>query len=142
LSAYADTSLLVSLYVFDSNSARAAAQIKRVNLPVWLTAFGEIELTNAFHLRIFRRELRLAQVRVAQALFRKDMEGGVFELRNLTPQVFERAKLIAQKHTPRLGTRTLDLLHVASALELEADTFLTFDHRQNELAKAEGLRVP
>lgn len=61
--AYADTSLLVSLYVFEANSERAAAQMKRVKLPILLTALGEIELTNAFHLRIFRKELKPVQVR-------------------------------------------------------------------------------
>ena len=41
--------------------------------------------------------------------------------------------------TPRLGTRTLDVLHVVSALALQADTFYTFDTRQAKLAAAEGL---
>ena len=65
MSAFADTSFLVSLYVFDSSSARAAAQIKRVKLPVLLTAFREVELTNAFHLRLFRRELGPSKIRAA-----------------------------------------------------------------------------
>jgi len=42
----------------------------------------------------------------------------------------------------RLGTRTLDVLHFASALVLKADTFYTFDVNQGKLAKAEGLAVP
>ena len=142
MSAYADSSFLVSLYVFDSNSAEAATQIKRVKLPVLLTAFGEVELTNAFHLRIFRRELKPSKVRAAQALFRADLQNGVFELKPLTLEVFDRAKVLARVHTPRLGTRTLDLLHVAAALDLRADTLLTFDINQSKLAKAEGLVVP
>ena len=32
-------------------------------------------------------------------------------------------------------------MHVASALELHADTLLTFDERQGELAQAVGLEV-
>jgi hypothetical protein len=31
---------------------------------------------------------------------------------------------------------------VACALVLHVEVFLTFDHRQSELARAEGLRVP
>ena len=142
MSAYADSSFLVSLYVFDSNSAEAATRIKRVKLPVLLTAFGEVELTNAFHLRIFRRELKPSKVRAAQALFPADLQNGVFELKPLTLEVFDRAKVLARVHTPRLGTRTLDLLHVAAALDLRADTLLTFDINQSKLAKAEGLVVP
>jgi predicted nucleic acid-binding protein len=41
----------------------------------------------------------------------------------------------------KVGTRTLDTLHVASALELRATEFWTFDDRQAKLAKAVGLKV-
>jgi hypothetical protein len=54
----------------------------------------------------------------------------------LPASAFERAKQIARRQTPRLGTRTLDVL--ASAVALHADTFYT---RQAKLAAAEGLFV-
>jgi hypothetical protein len=44
-------------------------------------------------------------------------------------------------HTERLGARAIDLLHVAGALTLESELFLTTDARQAQLAKAEGLKV-
>jgi predicted nucleic acid-binding protein len=142
LSAYTDTSFLVSLYVFDANSARAAARIKSAILPVLITAFNEIEITNAFYLRLFRKEVDPAQIRAAQSLFQEDIENGIFEIRPLSSAVFDRAKRLAEKHTLRLGTRTLDILHVASALVLKAEIFYTFDVNQGKLAKAEGLLVP
>jgi hypothetical protein len=37
--------------------------------------------------------------------------------------------------------RSLDILHVAIALELGATLFLTFDHAQKRLAQAAGLKV-
>jgi predicted nucleic acid-binding protein len=40
-----------------------------------------------------------------------------------------------------LGTRTLDVLHVACALELKLRRFLSFDERQQQLAAAVGLRL-
>jgi predicted nucleic acid-binding protein len=54
----------------------------------------------------------------------------------------ERARQLSTAHTDRLGTRAIDLLHVACALLLECEVFLTFDERQAELAKSEGLKVP
>jgi predicted nucleic acid-binding protein len=141
LSVYADTSFLVSLYVLDANSALAAAQMKRAILPIVLTPFGEFELANALYLRLFRKELAPSKVKAARALITKDIGDGVLELKPLSPAVYDRAKLIARKHTPRLGTRTLDILHVASALLLNADTFYTFDRNQARLAKREGLTV-
>jgi predicted nucleic acid-binding protein len=142
LSAYADTSFLVSLYVLDANSERAAAQIKRATLPILLTSFGELELANALFLRVFRNELAASKVRAAHALFRKDIADGVFQWKPLSGDMFGKAGQIAQRRTPQLGTRTLDVLHVASALVLEANSFYTFDRTQAKLASAEGLRVP
>jgi hypothetical protein len=40
-----------------------------------------------------------------------------------------------------LGTRILDVLHVALALSFQPDVFFTFDRRQWKLAKAVGLHV-
>jgi hypothetical protein len=38
--------------------------------------------------------------------------------------------------------RAIDLLHVAGALLLQSEVFLTFDERQFALAKAEGMEAP
>lgn len=51
------------------------------------------------------------------------------------------ARALSEKHTDRLGCRGFDLLHVALALELECDAFVTSDRVQGELARAEGLSV-
>ena len=142
MSAYADTSFLASLYVLDANSALAAARMKRAKLPLLISPFGELELINAVALRLFRKELSASKVKDAHALIRKDLEDGILMVNALPASTFDRAKQIARRQTPRLGTRTLDVLHVASALVLQAHTFYTFDTRQAKLAAAEGLLVP
>lgn len=142
MSSYTDTSFLVSLYVLDANSALVAEQMKLAKLPILLTSLGELDLANALYLRLFRKELVPFKVKAAHALFTKDLADGIYQLKPLSPAMFERAKLVAYKHTPRLGTRTLDVLHVASALVLQANTFHTFDRNQRKLAEAEGLAVP
>jgi predicted nucleic acid-binding protein len=48
---------------------------------------------------------------------------------------------LSEKHAATEGQRTIDLLHVALALEAGAKTFLSFDQRQRKLAKAAGLKV-
>jgi len=141
LSVYADTSFLVSLYVLDANSEKAVSHIQQAKLPILLTTFGELELTNAISLRLFRRELASARAKATHALVRKDIVDGVLLIKQMTMNNFEKAMQMARRRTPHLGTRTLDILHVASALELKAETFYTFDHNQARLAKAEGLRV-
>ncbi len=52
-----------------------------------------------------------------------------------------RATQLSTAHTESLGARAIDLLHVASALTLESELFLTTDARQAQLAKSEGLKV-
>ena len=113
--------------------------MKQAKLPILLTALGELELTNAIALRLFRKELLPSKVKAARALLAKDLVDGVLSVRPLPVVIFERAKQLALKRTPQLGTRTLDVIHVASALLLQADTFFTFDRNQKKLAAAEGL---
>jgi predicted nucleic acid-binding protein len=142
VSVYADTSFLVSLYTLDANSVPAATRMKQATLPVLLTSFGELELANTLSLRLFRRELRPSKVKAAHALIRKDLSEGILALKPLPKSLFDRAMHIARRSTPQLGTRTLDVLHVACALKLQADTFYTFDRNQEKLARAQGLIVP
>jgi hypothetical protein len=52
-----------------------------------------------------------------------------------------RAAELSQKHTPKFGIRSLDVLHVACALELKLRHFFNFDGRQQKLAAAAGLKL-
>lgn len=60
---------------------------------------------------------------------------------SLTTITSEAERLSAQ-FSATLGTRTLDILHVAAALVLGTPEFLTFDRRQQALAAAAGLKTP
>jgi predicted nucleic acid-binding protein len=51
------------------------------------------------------------------------------------------AERLSALHSERLGTRILDILHVAAALVNGSRVFITFDIRQAKLAKAAGLKV-
>lgn len=137
---YADTSFLVSLYTPDANSYRAA-EFMRSKPALMLTPFGELELLNAFELRAFRRDLSRREVLRARRTFEADRNGGVFSLQPMLPPVYEIARSISRRRTFRLGVRTLDILHVASALVLKAEMFCTFDERQRHLAVSEGLKT-
>jgi hypothetical protein len=54
-------------------------------------------------------------------------------------EVFTRAEKLSARHSKRLLTRSLDILHVAAALELECTRFVSLDARQLRLAHAAGL---
>ncbi|MGH9325693.1 MAG: type II toxin-antitoxin system VapC family toxin [Terriglobia bacterium] len=137
---YADTSFLVSLYTPDANSFRAARLMSTKPI-LLLTPFGELELLNAFELRAFRKELSRREVKRARSAFGSDRESGIFSLEPMPTLAYEAGAKISRRRTFQLGVRTLDILHVATALILKAETFYTFDERQRDLAKAEGLRT-
>jgi hypothetical protein len=52
-----------------------------------------------------------------------------------------RAAELSRQHTATIGCRSLDVLHVASALELQMKRFLTFDNHQSRLATTTGLKL-
>lgn len=136
-----DTSFLVSLYSPDANSAAAAATMRTSKGDHLVTTFAELELLNALHLRIFRKELSNPQVKSALHAFDTDLQNRVFQLSPLPEQTFERARKLSRQTTARFGTRTADLVHIAAALELAADSLYSFDQQQRKLAQALRLKL-
>jgi len=99
--------------------------------------------SNALNWRIFRKELRASEEQGLSCLsFSKDIHAGVIRIVPLSAATFVHARRIARTQTGHLGTRALDVLHVASALALRAGSFYTFDKNQARLATALGLRIP
>jgi predicted nucleic acid-binding protein len=137
--AYPDTSVLVSAYVPEAHSTAAERVMGDFASSLVLCPLHELEFTNALELAVFRRKMTPAE---ALAVWR-DFEGdlGHWALHPLPVDVFARATRLARRHTARYGARSLDVLHVAIAIALEAEVLLTFDKRQRRLAKAEKLRV-
>jgi predicted nucleic acid-binding protein len=115
--------------------------MKRSDLPLLLSEVGKIEILNAVGLRLFRKELLPTEAAKVYDLFREDIEQGVVQIVPLPAAAYQLAEQIARKRTPLLGTRTLDVLHVAGALARKARAFYTFDIKQARLAAALGLRV-
>jgi predicted nucleic acid-binding protein len=140
LNIYLDTSFLVSLYSTDANSA-AAVQVMHTAGALFLTTFAELEVINALGLRVFRKEVTPAQAQSSLNDFEQDLRAGIFQLKPLPDNVFGRARQLSRQMTPRLGTRTADLLHVAAALELGSDWFYSLDRQQRKLAQAVKLKV-
>ncbi len=138
---YADSSFLLSLYSVDAHS-EAAASLAGTHQPLFcLTPFSEAEFVNAVELGVILRRYTAREARAVRGHFLAHVRAGVFRVYELPPETTTMARTLSLRHTARLGTRTLDVLHVASALALKAEAFFTFDQRQQRLARAEGLRV-
>jgi hypothetical protein len=53
--------------------------------------------------------------------------------------IFQSALQLSMAHTPSIGCRSLDILHIAIAADIQAAEFITTDGRQSRLAQAMGL---
>jgi predicted nucleic acid-binding protein len=140
MNAYADSSFLLSLYSVDAHSHSAAALVRHHQPVFCLTPFSEAEFTNAVELGVFTNRYTAREARAVRDYFLSHIRSGVFRVHDLPPDAYAVARSLSLRHTAKLGTRALDVLHVASALILKADSFFTFDQRQHRLARAEGLR--
>jgi predicted nucleic acid-binding protein len=142
MSLCADTRLLISYYINDSHSAIAEAVLHATADPLPFTGLHRLEIRNALALGFFRRILTSAQVSAAWSDVERDLRSG-----RLVPQpvnwipVYRAAAQRAALHSPRIGCRSLDVLHVTLAKKLNAREFFTFDERQKSLALALGLAV-
>ena len=139
---YADTSLLVSLYLGDDNTAQALASVSASGRPLLLTSWQQFELENAMQLRLFRRESSRADLAEAETRLTEDLAAGVVVPVTLSmSSVLPVARQLTARHTALVGCRAFDVFHVAAAVHLRAARFLTFDVRQLALARAAGLRT-
>jgi len=139
LSVYADTSVFVSLYLPDAHSKEA--QRHMASRPrVWLTPLHRAEWAHAIGQHVFQHKISPREAQSVYLEFERDREAGVWIEAAVPERSFEACITIARNRVAKLGVRTLDTLHVASALELGAGHFWTFDRRQARLAEAEGLK--
>lgn len=149
---YADTSFLVKLLTQEPGTKTAVADYRRVGRPpVFFLPLHSLEVANAIRQRAFHQRHtipssdRFAIKRERDAtlalLERLISRRAFIETSHDMEAAIEHARNLSVKHTERIGCRGFDLLHVALALELECESFLTADRIQGAVARAEGLKV-
>jgi predicted nucleic acid-binding protein len=107
-----------------------------------VTHHGRVEIINAVCRSVFAGQMTEEVAAHALGNLALDFtEGRLLQAEILWRSALNRAAELSQKFTPTMGTRSLDVLHVACALELKSRYFLTFDERQRKLAKIVGLRA-
>lgn len=126
-SVYADPSALLKLYLHEPESQGMAVWRTKARGPLSVTHHGRVELVDGIALAAHRK-LIITQGRYVQA----DL---------LWRAVLNLAAKLSRDYSRHLGTRSLDVLHVASALELGFSKFISFDIRQQNLVKAVGLKL-
>jgi predicted nucleic acid-binding protein len=144
-----DTSFICSLYRKQHTSAQAAAYQKTLPGPLPVSTFLLLEFRQSvrFQNRLFEKDRSkgfsktegAAMLRALQS----DLAGDMLEM--VAPDwadVHRIAEDLSARHTESGGHRLTDILHVATAIHLGAEQFLTFDANQKKLAEAEGMLAP
>jgi predicted nucleic acid-binding protein len=139
---YADPSALLKLYLHEPDSQRMTAWRAKVRRPLAVTHHGRVELVNGIALAAHRKLISGEAFSVALAALDDDFDQGrYYQADLLWRATLKRAAELSRAHSRRLGTRSLDVLHVVSAMELGFRSFVTFDVRQQNLVKEVGLKL-
>jgi len=146
--AFPDTSFLCALYRRQDNSPEAAAYFKI--MPEALCVSGlllyEFRQSMRFQVWLHAKDQSKGYPRAdcdrALADLKTDLDSGALAAVAADwPDVHRLAETISVRYTLACGHRSMDVLHVATALHLGAREFLTFDTNQRKLASAEKLKV-
>jgi predicted nucleic acid-binding protein len=146
---FADTSLLCALYRKQgvANSAKqVVTQLKKSSLVISDTV--EFEFRASLQLQVFRYKrgdqegLSAQEAKEAKERFAADVGAGVIKIvPSEWAQVVAYATDLAERLSNTVGARSMDIVHVATAIMSQCDCFATFDDEQWRLALSEKLIV-
>jgi predicted nucleic acid-binding protein len=149
LIAYPDTSFLCALYRKQDNSDQAVAYRGAMSEPLHVTRLLLWEFRQSVRFQAFRHSKNrqigysLHEAERMIAKLTEHLESGSVKMVACDMiNILVTGERLSKKHTFAGGHRGLDILHVATAMDLNAKEFLSFDTNQNELAAAEGLKTP
>jgi predicted nucleic acid-binding protein len=139
---YVDSGLVTKWYLPETDSAEALALRGQYDPPALLTRLHRLELANAWRLKQFRGEMAAEAVDLASEHMMADIRAGIWHCpAEPLDEIYTRAEALAREHSATLGTRSMDILHVAAAECLACSHFLTGDRRQSRLAELIGLNL-
>ena len=148
MTAFAETSFFCALLRTQVNTNRADAWMTSRQSPIAVSTLVLYEFRQGVHFQAWLRKhdatkgYSAGEAAAMLARLDENMELGIFRILSVDwTAVHERAGQLADRHTPANGARGFDLLHVATALEINATEFLSFDGPQREIAQSEGLTV-
>lgn len=149
MNAYPDTSFLCALYRKQDNSSRALAYRNAMTEPLPVTRLLLWEFRQSVRFQAFRHSRNrdvgypLHEAEKMLSDLTDDMHDGLVVSSECDfINILVIGERISKSRTFTGGHRSFDILHIATAIELGAKEFLSFDANQIQLAGAEGLTTP
>lgn len=140
---YFDTSCLVALYVPNDHTAAALRhRLRAGRQPILFTPLHRLELRTTVRQCAYGGLIKESDARRILRHVEEDLDDGTLIHEPLDwTESLRQAEAVAERLAWTKPCRSLDLWHVAVALEIQAGIFLTFDKDQFALAQAAGLRA-
>lgn len=141
---YWDTSAIVPLYVNEPTSSYWESQLSRSGAPAKTSALAITEFNYALKHKTLRRNLSAEYGEALIAKFAEDCEVGHWELYPLGADIITASLHVADKcyaSANPVPLRSLDGLHLGTALTLSCDTLATGDRRLANAAEKLNLKV-
>jgi PIN domain len=140
---YCDSSFLCALYLPGDKYepvARPIAATFTESIPY--PALSELELHNSAYRGVANRLFNVQTCTKILRQIREDQSNGVLKACRLAFDAhFAQAMALTERFTAIHNCRTLDVLHIAAAILLDAPRFASFDIRQRKMALDLGLEI-
>ncbi|MDM8536233.1 type II toxin-antitoxin system VapC family toxin [Desulfobacterales bacterium HSG17] len=128
---YCDTSAIIKLYYPEPESEKLSKWIIENKIVIPISLFHNVEINNAFALKLFRKEITKEQFNQLEKNLNKDISTGIItKIKINWSETLEKSVDLVKQYTENIGSRSLDIIHVASALTAGFKYFITFDDRQ------------
>jgi len=140
-SCYLDTSFLIKLYVLEDQSAEAARLLKSSGARRIINRLTDLEVGSTLRRKSLDGFLTASEAQSAFGKFRAHRSIGLYDRKPIGETVFALAENLIERHGDFIRLRSLDLLHVATALHNGIDGFATYDRQLKVLAERVGLEL-
>ena len=141
---YWDTSALLKLYVLEKDSAYFRHLVSESSQALLTADIAKEEVLCTLYRKEFEGDLQVGAATTLFATFEADIQQGRIVIVSKGADVLAEAKKVlkaAYAESPPLFIRSLDAIHVASALSVKAATLVATDKRLRETAELMGLNV-
>lgn len=142
MSVYWDTSCLLKLYCRESDSEKYLKRMESITEPLFTSSITGTELYFALLQKEIRSETGSEKAKDIYRDFEADLAQGLIIQIPLGTRLFKQSREIADKcysMQPPLHLRSLDGIHLASALQAQCHTLITTDQRMKAAASMLGL---
>ena len=142
--AYWDTSCVLALYAPEEISSQAAELASLEKGQIHSSAILEFEMTFAVHAKEARSEIPSGSSAKVLSQFQADLQRGRFLLVPLGIDIKACTRDIAARTLqaePPVFLRTLDGIHIATALELGSSELITADRKMADAASRLGIKT-